>query len=248
MSAIWSLVSGKGGVGKTTMAVTLAHALALRNKRVLLVDGDVGLANIDIQLGVIPKKHLGQVLRGKASMEEIVSSNTTIGCDVIFGASDPRYLQIKTQFGPFCHRFRQLALNYDVVLIDAPSGAGLWPRMWARCADRVMLLATPEPTAITDAYAFLKLTRKNIKNTSLLVNWCADELAGRSVHTSLARATKNFLDQELELLGIIHQEPMISTAIARQMPLLKLAPNCRAASSIDRIAPMLEGQILAAQF
>ncbi len=157
-----SIASGKGGVGKTWFAITLAHALARRGHRVLLFDGDFGLANVDIQLGLMPEHDLGSVLSGQVSMANAVSSFAAGGFDVLAGRSGSRALSTLEPklLESLLAKLAELGTRYDHVLLDLGAGLDRSARRMAACADTLLVVATDEPTSLTDAYATLNFTQR----------------------------------------------------------------------------------------
>ena len=154
-----AVASGKGGVGKTWFAITLAHALARGGERVLLFDGDLGLANVDIQLGLMPRRDLGSVFDGDISLKGSVQGFEAGGFDIVAGRSGsgslanlsvPRLAELVTDM-------EKLAAGYDRVVIDLGAGIDRTIRLLAARAATILVITNDEPTALTDAYAFIKM-------------------------------------------------------------------------------------------
>ena len=156
---IIAVASGKGGVGKTWFAITLAHALARRGRRVLLFDGDLGLANVDIQLGLTPARDLGAVVAGQATMAEVTLRHPDGGFDIVAGRSGSGALSVldPVALERMLAALRDATARYDVVLLDLGAGLDRSVRRMAAWADTLLVIATEEPTSLTDAYAVLKL-------------------------------------------------------------------------------------------
>ena len=240
---IIAIASGKGGVGKTWFAITLAHALARAGRRVLLFDADLGLANVDIQLGLTPQRDLGAVMAGRARLTDVVLRHDEGGFDILPGRSgsgalaglDPAVLQ------GMLAALRTAAAAYDLVLLDL--GAGLEPavRQLAAFADTLLVLATEEPTSLTDAYAVLKLYAADRPggDARLVVNQAANEAAGMRTHATLARACAAFLGHVPPLLGVVRRDDRVRDAIRRQTLLLARHPNCAAAADVEAAARAL---------
>jgi flagellar biosynthesis protein FlhG len=240
---IIAIASGKGGVGKTWFAITLAHALARGGRRVLLFDGDLGLANVDIQLGLTPTRDLGSVIAGRATLHEVVVRHDQAGFDVLPGRSGSGALSgldgaaLERVLGAL----REAALGYDVVLLDLGAGLDRAVRQLAAFADMLVVLATDEPTSLTDAYAVLKLYGGDRPggDARVVVNQAANRAAGERTYATLARACSTFLGRAPPLLGVIRRDERVRDAIRRQTPLLARHPNCAAAEDVEAIAGAL---------
>jgi len=242
---IIGIASGKGGVGKTWFAITLAHALARAGRRVLLFDGDLGLANVDIQLGLTPARDLGAVIAGRATLREVVLRHVEAGFDILPGRSgsgalsglDPAMLE------RVLGALREAAGGYDAVLLDLGAGLDRSVRLLAAFADTLLVLVTEEPTSLTDAYAVLKLhgVDRPGGDASVVVNLASTRAAGERTHATLARACATFLGRAPALLGVVRRDERVRDAIRRQTPLLARHPNCPAAEDVEAIARGLLG-------
>jgi flagellar biosynthesis protein FlhG len=242
---IIGIASGKGGVGKTWFAITLAHALARAGRRVLVFDADLGLANVDIQLGLMPTRDLGAVIAGRATLREVVLRHAEGGFDILPGRSgsgalsglDPAALEL------MLGALREAAGSYDAVLLDLGAGLDRAVRHLSAFADRLLVLVTEEPTSLTDAYAVLKLHRADRPggDAGVVVNQAASRAAGERTHATLARACSTFLGSAPPLLGVIRRDERVRDAIRHQTPLLLRYPNCPAAADVEAIASGLPG-------
>jgi len=243
---IIAVASGKGGVGKTWFSITLSHALARAGRRVLLFDGDLGLANVDVQLGVTPRRDLAAVIAGEASMAQVVTSYQA-GFDIIAGRSGSgnlaniapsRLLAMRTELQSF-------AQNYDWVVLDLGAGIERTVRLLTSHCRTCLVVTTDEPTAITDAYAFIKVTalEKLAGSMQIVVNMVANQREGERTYGTILRACREFLKIEPPLAGIIRRDDKVKESIRRQTSLLTRHPTCDAASDVDTLAKRLDREL-----
>ncbi len=237
-----AIASGKGGVGKTWFAITLAHAWARAGRRVVLFDGDLGLANIDIQLGLAPGPGLAAVLSGRISMQQAAQSVPALGFSVLAGQSGTGALSglAPERVGSLLEQLRQL--RCDDVILDL--GAGLDPstRLLAARADRLLVVATDEPTSLTDAYAVIKLHAADggPVDVRIVINQSGGAAAGQRTYETLARACGHFLKRTPVLAGIIRRDDKVRDAIRHQTALLTRHPGSAAAGDVERLADRLQ--------
>jgi flagellar biosynthesis protein FlhG len=238
-----AIASGKGGVGKTWLSITLSHALARRNKKTLLFDGDLGLANVDIQLGLTPDKDLGAVVDGGTSLASAVTHFPEGGFDILAGRSGSGSLASMTtqKIAELRNDLIALARNYDNVLIDLGAGVDRSVRQLAGPAAFSLIVVTDEPTSLTDAYAFIKLARAANPHADMriVVNMAANNLEGQKTYETIRKACENFLHYDPPLVGIIRRDTKVRDAIRAQMPLLTRSPLSEAAADIEAIAAQL---------
>lgn len=237
---ILAVASGKGGVGKTFFSISLSHALARMGKKVLLFDGDLGLANVDVQLGLMPKRDLNDVIRGRLSLDKVVQRYEDGGFDIIAGRSGQASLSAlpSQRLAMLRDQLIELSDSYDAVVIDLGAGVDRTVRMFSASATRTLLVSTDEPTSLTDAYAFIKLgaAAGMSKNVSIVVNMASSNAEGEKTYKTLLKACENFLRLSPPLAGLVRQDPKVKETIRHQTPILTRSPNCDAASDVEKIA------------
>lgn len=235
-----AVASGKGGVGKTWFSITLSQALAKSGKKVLLFDGDLGLANIDVQLGLMAKRDLNDVIEGSLSLSHVIEHVEDGGFDIIAGRSGQGSLSALTadRLNGLLQQIQGLLPQYDAIVIDLGAGIDRTVRFMAAAADRSIVIATDEPTSLTDAYALIKLSHAagHGDNIQIVINMAADKKEGEATYATLAKACQKFLQTQPELLGIVRQDKRVKEAIRAQTPYLTRSPNTDTAQDIELIA------------
>jgi flagellar biosynthesis protein FlhG len=241
-----AIASGKGGVGKTWLAISLSHALTRAGLRVLLLDADLGLANVDVQLGLVPRVDLGSVISGRTNVAGAVTRHDPTGIDVVAGQSGSGALSglPAERLDLLLAQLRRETTVYDVVLLDLSAGIDRTVRQIAAWSDLLLVMATDEPTSLTDAYAVLKLQfiDQPRSNPRVVVNQAQSTAAGQQTYSTLRRACETFLHREPPLAGVIRFDAKVRDAIRHQTPLLLRHPNCAAAQDVESLArKCLEG-------
>lgn len=232
------VTGGKGGVGKSNFSLNFSLALQERGRRVLLVDCDSGLGNLDVLLGICPSRHLGQVLSGECNVQEAVVPGP-LGLQLLPAASGIEAIGRATavEVGRLIRALTPLAETSDLCVLD--SGAGLGPQIRAllRAAGEIMVVTTPEPTALADAYATVKaIHRDNARATAALVVNMADNARDADAAAgSVMTVCRRFLDWTPRYLGYVPRDPAVGRAVRQQRPFL-LTPGSSAARAIRDLA------------
>lgn len=237
-----AVTSGKGGVGKTNFTTNLALLLAQARRRVIVVDADLGLANIHVVMGISPTYHLEHVLRGEKTLKEILIS-TPAGVQIIAGGSGITELANldHAQRTRFIESLSELDHLADIILVD--TGAGLSQNVmgFVLAADEVIVITTPEPTSLADAYATIKVVSRESPGTPLhlVVNMATSEAEATAVYERLSLVAKQFLHIELDYLGYLPQDAAVSRAVRSQQPFTQFSPGSPVARALSQIVDRL---------
>ncbi len=239
-----AVTSGKGGVGKTNIVTNLALALSRQGVRVLVLDGDLGLANVDLLLGIAPQFDLQDVILGGRPIEEIVLDGPD-GIRIVPASSGVEDLANLDEYRTEV-LFRSLAAlerEVDLILIDTPSGIGSHTTSLAQVADEILVVTTPEPTAFSDAYAMIKvLSKRQLKCVpSLLVNQANSEEEAREVARRVKSVARRFLNLDVPYWGYILADESVPKSVIRQEPFLSTYPYSPASSCIYQLARRVLG-------
>lgn len=239
-SKIILVASGKGGVGKTWFSIALCQALSERKQHILLFDGDLGLANVDIQLGLMPDYDLTQVVNGQVSLDEAITPFRDGGFDILAGQSGSGNLSHLTSQRMYYLKesLKKASKKYDRVFIDLGAGIGDNVKSLSDIAQRCIVIVTDEPTSLTDAYALIKITHLSIPlmKIEIVINQAESEIAGQRTYNTLLRVCKNFLNISPKLLGIIRRDQHVKHSICHQAATLTQFPGCNAAKDVKKIA------------
>ncbi|MBM4245003.1 MAG: MinD/ParA family protein [Deltaproteobacteria bacterium] len=237
-----AVTSGKGGVGKTFVTVNVGIALARRGLRVLVVDADLGLANVDTMLGLAPGATLRQVLSGERAIGDVLLEGPA-GVRIVpatSGFEDMARLGERKLCELLAH-FDELAQSFDVALIDTAAGIAPAVLGFTLAADRKLVVATPDPTALTDAYALMKVlaTRYGEVDADVVVNLARSAAEGARTFVNLARVTQHFLGFAPRSLGHLPADPEAAASIRRQRAVLEYAPRAPVSLALDALAARL---------
>ena len=234
-----AVAGGKGGVGKTTVAVNLGMSLAMMGRDVMLLDADMGLANVDVLLGLAPSRHLGHLLDGTASLEELLL-DAPHGLKIIPGGSGARRL---AQLGNGEHAaviraFDELPRPPDYLLVDTAAGLSDNVAMFAAAADEVVVVVCDEPASLTDAYALVKVLSRDfgVRRFRFVANLVRNAGEARALHQKLAKVCDRFLDVVLDFSGFVPQDERLKQAIRRQNAVVDLWPAARSSQAFKQLA------------
>ena len=243
---VLAITSGKGGVGKTNVVAGLAQALAQQGQRVVVMDADFGLANLDILLGLTPKYTLEHVLRGEKVLEEILVESA-FGVRIIPASSGIQELTRLDTISELrlVQGLQRVAETADWLLIDTAAGIHDSVLKLLMAAQEVVLVTTPEPTSLVDAYAMVKVLhlREPSKPLWLLVNNGQSSEEAQETIDQLQAATERFLGKQLRVLGMIPTDPFILQAVRQQRGVVDLFPRSPAAQAFKALAGQLRGQV-----
>lgn len=240
---VLAITSGKGGVGKTNIAVNLAARLSAMGRRVLLLDADLGLANADVVANVPVRANLAHVIAGRRSIEQVVCTAPG-GFNLIPGASGLSQMAALSEFerARILQCLQQVEADHDLVLID--TGAGLSPNVlsFLLAADEVLVVTTPEPTAVTDAYAMIKsvLRRNENAKINLLVNMARDRAEAKRVFERISAVSRRFLGLSLRDAGYVVTDPRVPAAVRARAPFVLHDAQCPASTCITQLAHKID--------
>jgi flagellar biosynthesis protein FlhG len=234
-----AVTGGKGGVGKTSVSVNLATALSAGGRRVMLLDGDLGLANVDVFLGLSPRHTMAHVLSGERTLEEIILE-TPQGIQVVPGASGVAELANLSAAGHLAlvQAFSSLSSRIDTLIVDTSAGISHSVLQFTQASQHVLLVVCDEPASMTDAYALAKVLSRNhgIRHFRVLANMVRAPGEGEALFRKLERVTDRFLDVALEYVGEIPEDPYLRRAIREQRPVVAAFPASPASRAFKKLA------------
>jgi len=239
-----AVTGGKGGVGKTNVSVNLSLALGQMGRRVVLLDADLGLANVDVLLGLRPLRTIADVLAGDCGLGEVMldaGSNVRI-VPASSGTRELTALDVH-QHAELIHAFSEIADALDVLIIDTAAGISESVISFLRASQEVLVVVCDEPTSITDAYALIKLLNRDYRVTRfrVLANMVRSDGEGRSMFNKLMTVTDRFLDVTLQYVGSIPYDDAVRTAVRRQAAVLQAFSSSKAALAYRQLANRVDG-------
>lgn len=241
---IITVASGKGGVGKTNVSVNMAIAYARLGKKVIVMDADLGLANVNVMLNMIPKYNLYHVIRKQKTMKEILL-DTEYGIQIVAGASGFSKIAnlSEDERQSFILELDTLS-NADIIIIDTSAGVSNNVLAFVAAADDAVIVTTPEPTAITDAYGIIKIIATEVDNLNmglkLVVNRVKTVAEAKKVADRMINIAGQFLNLKVDYLGFIYDDPAVSQAVLRQKPFMVLEPRSKASLCMQHIVGRME--------
>jgi len=234
-----AVTSGKGGVGKTNVSVNLSAALAAAGERVLLMDADLGLANVDVLLGLSPEFDLQHVINGEKSLDDVVIPGPA-GFQLIPASSGVEHMAELTtlQQASLITAFSELKTPIDTLIVDTAAGISGSVVSFAKACQEVIVVVCDEPTSLTDAYALIKVmsTRHGVSRFQMLANMVKDENQGLLLYDKLLNTCDRFLNVGLGYLGAMPFDDQLRAAVKAQQPVVSAYPRSRAAKAMGRIA------------
>lgn len=236
---IISITSGKGGVGKTNIVANLGLTLSRFGKKVLIFDADLGLGNLDVLLGLAPQYNLSHVIRGEKRLSDIVVSGSG-GMKILPAASGIQDLTALTEAERHLvfSQLEEYIVNFDVMLIDTAAGISANVLYFNINSDEILVVTTPEPTSITNAYAIMKVlsVQYGTDHFKLVVNAAANSSEANDVYRQLSHVADRFLNISIEYYGCVLADATIQKGVRQQKAVTELAPLCKASRDFIQLA------------
>ena len=238
-----AIASGKGGVGKTSVSVNLATAMAMSGKQTMLLDGDLGLANVDVMLGLQPTCNLAHVIEGKCTLEETILQGPA-GLMVIPASSGRKNMAElnRVENAGLIRAFSELSRPLDVLVVDTAAGIADSVISFTQAAQEVIVVICNDPSSLTDAYALIKVLNRDhgVERVQVLANMVQNLTEAKEVHESLRRVAERFLDVTLNFMGFVPQDEWLKRALRRQQTVVQAYPNSPSAQAFFNLAKKAE--------
>jgi len=238
-----AVAGGKGGVGKTTIAVNLGMTLAMMGRDTMLLDADMGLANVDVLLGLAPARHLGHMLDGQCSLQDLIIE-APHGLKVVPAGSGARRLAHmgNGEQAAVIRAFDELPQAPEFLLVDTAAGVSDNVAMFAAAADDVILVVCDEPASLTDAYAMVKVLSRDfgVRKFRMVANMVRNLGEARALHQKLCRVCDRFLDVVLDFMGMVPQDERLRQAIKRQNAVVDASPGSRSGQAFKVLAGVVD--------
>lgn len=238
-----AVTGGKGGVGKSNVSVNLAIALAEMGRRVVVLDADLGLANIDVLLGLTAKENISNVISGEASLRDVMV-NGPGGIRIIPAASGTQAMATlePREHAGLIRAFDSISDQLDVLIVDTAAGIGDSVVSFVKASQEVMVVVTDEPTSITDAYALIKLLNRDhgVFRFRILANMVKTSQDGHNLFAKLTKVTDRFLDVALQYVGCVPQDDAVKRAVQRQRPVIEAYPRAKASLAFKALAKKVD--------
>ncbi len=238
-----AVTSGKGGVGKTNLSVNLGIALSEKGRKVVLLDADMGLANVDILLGLSPEYNLSHVLEGEKSLREIMLAGPG-GLNIIPASSGIQQMSelSSVQQAGIIRAFSEMDADLDALIVDTAAGISSGVVNFARACQEIIVVICDEPTSLTDAYAYIKLLNRDygLYKFHVITNMVQTAQQGQQLFTKLTKVTDKYLDVSLNYLGAVPFDESLRKAVQKQKPVILSFPQSKASMSLRKLADRVD--------
>lgn len=238
-----AVTSGKGGVGKTNLSVNIGVAMAKAGRRVAILDADMGLANVDILLGMFPEFNLSHVLSGEKTLKEIMMTGPS-GLKVIPAASGIQRMSdlSNAEQAGVIHAFSEIDNELDVLIVDTAAGISASVVNFARACQEIIVVVCDEPTSLADAYAYMKLLNRDygLNRFHIITNMVQSAEHGQALFNKLSKVTDRYLDIALQFVGAVPQDEYLKKSVQKQTPVVEAFPQSKAALAIKNLARKID--------